>query len=92
MEGFKGKGIIPYAISIQNEPGHEDPTYPTARFTVSTEAQIGRILKLLMKANGWSNTKLIGMQISPLNLRCRANHVEKDTTITGMGLRLTLSS
>ncbi|KAH6912001.1 glucan endo-1,6-beta-glucosidase [Coprinopsis sp. MPI-PUGE-AT-0042] len=60
MEGFKGKGIFPYAISVQNEPGHENPTYPTAHFPVSTEAQVGRILRLLMKANGWSGTKLIG--------------------------------
>ncbi|EAU87747.2 glycosyl hydrolase family 30 [Coprinopsis cinerea okayama7 len=60
LQGFKGKGITAYAISIQNEPGHDNPTYPTARLSVEMEAQVGRILKGLMRANGWSGTKLIG--------------------------------
>ena len=64
MEAFKARGIIPFAISIQHEPEHQNPTHPTARFSVKSEAQVGRILKLLMKANGWSGTKLIGEQIT----------------------------
>ncbi|RXW16993.1 hypothetical protein EST38_g8860, partial [Candolleomyces aberdarensis] len=63
LQGFQKKGITPYAISVQNEPMYESNTYPSAKFTPQTEAQVGRALKDLMKGSaGLSNTKLIGFE------------------------------
>ncbi|KAL1738416.1 glycoside hydrolase superfamily, partial [Schizophyllum fasciatum] len=59
LQGFKNKGINPYAISIQNEPQNNNPTYPTATLTPATEAKIGKALRKLMNNNGFSNVKLV---------------------------------
>ncbi|TFK29093.1 glycoside hydrolase [Coprinopsis marcescibilis] len=60
LQGFKAKGIFPYAVSVQNEVLNNDSTKPTARFSVSTEGEVGRFLKGLMRNNGLHATKLIG--------------------------------
>lgn len=61
LQGFENKGIIAYAISIQNEPENSDPTYPTCTIPAAQEARIGGTLRTLMDNNGFSSTKIIGL-------------------------------
>jgi len=61
VQGFKGKGVDVYAVSIQNEPLNTNPTYPTAKLTAAHEAQIGNALRNLLDSNGFSSVKLIGI-------------------------------
>ncbi len=44
----------------QNEPENSNPTYPTAKFTATQEAQVGVALRNFMDSNGFSSTKIIG--------------------------------
>ncbi|KAH8818882.1 glycoside hydrolase [Flagelloscypha sp. PMI_526] len=60
VQGFSGKGLTPYAISIQNEPENSNPTYPTCTMTYSQEGEIGKTLRGLLNNNGFSAVKLIG--------------------------------
>jgi O-glycosyl hydrolase len=63
LQGFKANGITSvYAISIQNEPQSNNPTYPTALIPVDIEGQIGTALRPLMDKNGFSNISLIGYE------------------------------
>ncbi|KAF8637166.1 hypothetical protein AX17_003070 [Amanita inopinata Kibby_2008] len=62
VQGFISHGIRPYAISIQNEPQNNNPTYPTATFTPYMEGQVGRSLRNIMDSNGLSGIKLIGYE------------------------------
>ncbi|TEB33717.1 glycoside hydrolase family 30 protein [Coprinellus micaceus] len=62
LQAFESKGILAYAISIQNKPMLETTTHPTARFTPQTEAQVGKALRALMNSKRWKNTKLIGFE------------------------------
>ncbi|KAG7087652.1 hypothetical protein E1B28_013600 [Marasmius oreades] len=59
LQGFQSQGIPVYAISIQNEPQNNNPTYPTSTYTPQLEAQVGLALRTLMNNNGFSGTKLI---------------------------------
>ena len=60
LQGFKNKGINLHAISIQNEPQNNNPTYPTSTLTPAQEAKIGKALRKLMDNNGFSNVELVG--------------------------------
>ncbi|KIK09422.1 glycoside hydrolase family 30 protein [Laccaria amethystina LaAM-08-1] len=51
LQEFKSKGIIAYAISVQNEPQNVNPTSPTAKLTPAMEGQIGTKLRTLMNGN-----------------------------------------
>ncbi|KIY71901.1 glycoside hydrolase family 30 protein [Cylindrobasidium torrendii FP15055 ss-10] len=62
IQGFNSKGFSLYAISIQNEPQNDNPTYPTSTLTPATEAQIGIALRSLMDNNGFGGVKLIGYE------------------------------
>ena len=62
LQGFISSGIVPYAISVQNEPQYSNPTYPTTKFTPATEGQIARALRYLMTINNLSYIKLIGKE------------------------------
>ncbi|KAF8626671.1 hypothetical protein AX15_004762 [Amanita polypyramis BW_CC] len=62
LQGFISRGIIPYAISVQNEPQYSNPTYPTAKFTPAIEGQIARALRYSMTTNNLSYIKLIGKE------------------------------
>ena len=62
VQGFNSKGLLPYAISIQNEPENSNPTYPSASVPVATEAQIGTTLRSLLNSNGFSGVKIIGYE------------------------------
>ena len=62
LQGFMDKGIIAYAIGIQNEPGYGDPTYPTCKFTPTQEANVGKALRSLMDSNGFGGTKIIAYE------------------------------
>ncbi|KAK7681614.1 hypothetical protein QCA50_015347 [Cerrena zonata] len=59
VQGFQSKGIPIYAIGIQNEPQNSNPSYPTAKFSASQEAQVGLALRTLLNNNGFSSTKII---------------------------------
>ncbi|KAL1663291.1 glycoside hydrolase family 30 protein [Schizophyllum commune] len=62
LQGFKNKGINLHAISIQNEPQNNNPTYPTSTLTPAQEAKIGKALRKLMDNNGFSNVELVGYE------------------------------
>lgn len=62
LQGFKSKGIPIHAISIQNEPQNNNPSYPTCIMPVSVHAAVGKALRPLMDANGFSSTELIGYE------------------------------
>ncbi|ESK83394.1 glycoside hydrolase family 30 protein [Moniliophthora roreri MCA 2997] len=59
-QGFQGMGIPVYAISIQNEPRNDNPTYPTCTMTPSMEGQIGTSLRDKLNSNGLGSVKIIG--------------------------------
>ena len=59
LQGFRDKGIVAYAIGIQNEPENSDPTYPTCIFTPTQEANVGRSLRSLMDGNGFGGTRIV---------------------------------
>ncbi|KZP08896.1 glycoside hydrolase family 30 protein, partial [Athelia psychrophila] len=62
LQGFQSKGIPIDSISIQNEPQNNNPTYPTCTMPVSVHAAVGKALRPLMDANGFTGTKLIGYE------------------------------
>ena len=62
LQGFQSQGIPVYAISIQNEPQNNNPTYPTTVYTPQLEAQVGTALRTLMNNNGFSDTLIIGYE------------------------------
>ncbi|KAI0734077.1 glycoside hydrolase superfamily [Fomitopsis betulina] len=62
LQGFQGKGIPLWAISLQNEPQNSNPTYPTALLDAYWEGQLGGQLKTLMNNNGFSDTLIIGYE------------------------------
>lgn len=61
VQGFKAKGINIYAISVQNEVGNNNSTYPTCKFTYQQEAAIAIALRKLLNSNGFTSLKIIGM-------------------------------
>ncbi|KAF7982599.1 hypothetical protein HWV62_27624 [Athelia sp. TMB] len=62
IQGFEGKSIPIYAISIQNEPENSDTTYPSTSMPVAVEAQIGIALRALMDNNGYSSIHIFGFE------------------------------
>ncbi|KZP16591.1 glycoside hydrolase family 30 protein [Athelia psychrophila] len=62
IQGFEGKSIPVYAISVQNEPENGDTTYPTTSMPVAVEAQIGIALRTLMNNNGYSGIHIFGFE------------------------------
>ncbi|KAF8641342.1 hypothetical protein AX16_010040 [Volvariella volvacea WC 439] len=62
VQGFQSRGVPIYAISIQNEPQHSNPTYPTCTMTPAQEAQIGGGLRSLLNQNGLGHVKVIGFE------------------------------
>ncbi|EEB89682.1 hypothetical protein MPER_12194 [Moniliophthora perniciosa FA553] len=60
LQGFRNNGIPLYAISVQNEPQNNNPTYPTSTYSPQLEAQVGSALRSLMNNNGFGSVKLIG--------------------------------
>ncbi|KAJ7065779.1 glycoside hydrolase family 30 protein [Mycena amicta] len=62
VQGFKGKGIPIFAISVQNEPENSNPSYPTCTWTPAQEGQVGAALRTLLNNNGLSSVKLIGYE------------------------------
>ncbi|KAI3619420.1 glycoside hydrolase family 30 protein [Moniliophthora roreri] len=59
-QAYQEMGIPLYAISIQNEPMNDNPTYPTCTMTPSMEGQIGMSLRDQLNSNGLENVKIIG--------------------------------
>ncbi|KAK2460052.1 hypothetical protein APHAL10511_007929 [Amanita phalloides] len=62
VQGFESKGIHVYAISLQNEPKNNNPTYPTCAIDPDLEAQLGVTLRSLLNANGLGNVKIIAYE------------------------------
>ncbi|CAA7270553.1 unnamed protein product [Cyclocybe aegerita] len=60
VQGFQSLGFPIYAINIQNEPQHSNPTYPTCTMTSAVEAQIGVALRGLLTANGLGGVRVVG--------------------------------
>lgn len=61
-QGFQSQGVPIYAISVQNEPQHSNPTYPTCSMSPDVEAQIVVNLRKLLDGNGLSNVKIVGYE------------------------------
>lgn len=61
-QAFQRMGFPLYAISIQNEPQNDNPTYPTCTMTPSMEGQIGMSLRDKLNSNGLSGVKIIGFE------------------------------
>ncbi|KAK7028681.1 glycoside hydrolase superfamily [Favolaschia claudopus] len=55
-------GINIYAVSVQNEPENNNPTYPTCTMTPAIEGQIGASLRSLLNNNGLSSVKVVGYE------------------------------
>lgn len=62
VQGFQSQGIAIYAISIQNEPQNNNPTYPTCTMSPAIEALIGAALRTLLNINGLSTVRVIGYE------------------------------
>jgi len=62
LQGFKNKGITPWAIGIQNEPQNSNTAYPTALIDAHWEGEIGQKLRSIMDDNGFKDTLLIGYE------------------------------
>jgi O-glycosyl hydrolase len=62
IQEWDSKGFPAHAVGIQNEPLNNNPTYPTAVFTASQEAQVAVALRSLLDANGLSGVKIIGYE------------------------------
>lgn len=62
VQGFQSQGIAIYAISIQNEPQNNNPTYPTCTMSPAVEALIGAALRTLLNINGLSTVRVIGYE------------------------------
>ncbi|CAK5278690.1 unnamed protein product [Mycena citricolor] len=62
VQGFVSKGINIHAISVQNEPQNNNPTYPTCTMTPAIEGRIGSALRTLLNQNGLSSVKLVGYE------------------------------
>ncbi|KAK0473000.1 glycoside hydrolase family 30 protein [Armillaria novae-zelandiae] len=62
VQGFSGKGVPIYAISIQNEPQYSTDGYPSCWMPAATEAQIGRTLRTLLDNNGYSSVRVIAYE------------------------------
>ncbi|KAK2460053.1 hypothetical protein APHAL10511_007930 [Amanita phalloides] len=62
VKGFESKGIPVYAISLQNEPQNNNPTYPTCTIDPEVEAKLGIALRSLLNANGLGNVKIIAYE------------------------------
>ncbi|KAL0571110.1 hypothetical protein V5O48_010842 [Marasmius crinis-equi] len=73
VQGFKNKGIPIYAVTIQNEPLNDNPSYPTCTMTPSVEAKIGKSLRTQLNDNGFSSVKIIGFEL--YSFHCYAGSV-----------------
>lgn len=62
VQGMNGKGLRPYAVSLQNEPQNADSTYPTMLLPVSQAASVGQTLRTLLDSNGFTDIKIIGFE------------------------------
>ncbi|KZP16590.1 glycoside hydrolase family 30 protein [Athelia psychrophila] len=62
IQGFEGKKIPVFAISVQNEPENGDTTYPSILMPAALEAQIGIALRALMNSNGYTSVHLFGYE------------------------------
>jgi len=62
VQAFHSEGITPYAVSIQNEPQNNNPTYPTMLVDPATEAQIGGQLRSLLNSNGYSSVNILALE------------------------------
>jgi O-glycosyl hydrolase len=62
VQGFNSKGILPYIISIQNEPQNSDSTYPSTSMSASQMGQIGTALRTLLNNNGFGSVRIVGYE------------------------------
>jgi O-glycosyl hydrolase len=62
VQAVKNAGFNVYAISIQNEPENNNPTYPTCVYSASQNAQIAGALKTLLNNNGLGSVKVLAYE------------------------------
>jgi len=62
VQAWRSKGAPVFAISIQNEPTNNNPTYPTAILDSTTEAAIAVNLRSLLDANGLPSIRIVGSE------------------------------
>lgn len=62
LQAYNEEGIVPYSISIQNEPENNNPTYPTCIMTPEVEGAIGTALRSLMDSSSFDKVKLVGFE------------------------------
>ncbi|KAJ6592380.1 glycoside hydrolase superfamily [Mycena capillaripes] len=62
IQGFWNQGIPIYAISVQNEPTNDNPTYPTCTYSPDVEGRVGAGLRNLLNNNGLSSVKVVGYE------------------------------
>ncbi|KAG2008981.1 glycosyl hydrolase family 30 [Coprinopsis cinerea AmutBmut pab1-1] len=60
VQGFRAQGFPVHAVSVQNEPQHTNPTYPTCSMTPDVEARIAVKLRSLLDSNGLGQVKVVG--------------------------------
>ncbi len=52
LKAYAAKGIPITAVTLQNEPQHEDPSYPTMKMEPMEQAKLARILGRRLKEDG----------------------------------------
>lgn len=60
VQDISNKGLLPYAISVQNEPQFSESTYPTMLLPVDQAALVGKKLRSLLDSNNLGMVKTIG--------------------------------
>ena len=60
VQGMNRMRLLPYTISLQNEPQHSQNSYPTMLLSVSQGAAVGVALRRLLDNNGFSSVKIVG--------------------------------
>ncbi|KAL4251921.1 glycosyl hydrolase 30 family protein [Abortiporus biennis] len=62
VQAFEEKRVKVYAVSLQNEPGNSQNSYPTCKISAQQEAKIGLSLRKLLDQNGFKDIKVIGFE------------------------------
>ena len=62
VAAVRNAGFNVYAVSVQNEPEHENPTYPTCIMSASQYATIGNNLKNTLNSNGLGSVKVLAYE------------------------------
>ncbi|KAH6908492.1 glycoside hydrolase superfamily [Coprinopsis sp. MPI-PUGE-AT-0042] len=67
VQGFQAQGFPIYAVSIQNEPQHSNPTYPTCQMTPDIEAENCCSIAVPAELQWLGGVKIVGYEHNWVN-------------------------